>query len=49
MRGSAYVKEAPTVTIRIDATMRVHEPEILRLVVGGASRGEGFGDKTGEY
>ena len=30
----------------VDKTVRIHEAEILRLVVGRAARGERFGDET---
>ena len=36
-------------TIRIDKAMRIHESQVLRLVVGGASRGEGFRDQIIDF
>src|SRR3569832_2176026 len=45
-RRGVHVEERPPMTIWIDKTVRVHEAEILRLVVGRAARGNRFGDKT---
>src|SRR5687768_8479259 len=43
-RRSAHVKEPPPMPVEIDEAVRVHEAEILRLVVGRASRSDGLGD-----
>src|SRR4051812_23018884 len=46
LRGhGAHVEKPPSMAVRIDKAVRVHEAEILRLVVGRPSRGNRFGDK----
>src|SRR3569623_151417 len=45
-RRGVHVEEAAPMAVRVDETVRVHEAEILRLVVGRAARGKRFGDKT---
>src|SRR3569623_287531 len=41
-----HVEEPPPMAVWIDETVRVHEAEILRLVVSRAARGKRFGDKA---
>jgi len=40
------MQNAPTVAVRIDKAVRVHEAEILRLIVGGATSSKRFGDEA---
>lgn len=45
-RHRAQMEDAPAVAVGVDEAVRIHEAEVLRLVVGRAAGGEGPGDEV---